>query len=121
MHINDKTTTLQILKDIVQKFTQERNWEKFHSPKDLSMYLSIEVSELMTHFLWVSKEESILKLEKNRNEVENEIADVMYWILQFCWQHNIDLSSVLMKKIEQNTLKYSIEKSKDNTKKYSEL
>lgn len=117
----DKLTTIDELKDLVKQFTKEREWSKFLSPKTISIYLSLEAAELLEKFVFVDNEQSKQRLAEKRDEVEQEIADVFYWLMQMCWMYNIDLSTSVQKKIKANTQKYPIEKAKGNTTKYSEL
>lgn len=119
--MSDSKTTLTELKMLVKKFTEDRDWTKFHSPKTLTQALVLEASELMEIFLWEDNENSKDKLETKRDEVEQEIADVFWWLLQLSWQYNIDLTKALKDKMEINQKRYPIEKAKGNTLKYSTL
>lgn len=117
----DKYTTIEDLKNLVKDFTQERDWDKFLFPKTISIYLSLEAAELLEKFVFVDNQESKQRFINKQKEVEEELADVAYWILQMCWINKIDLSKALQKKIKANAKKYPIEKAKGNTKKYNEL
>jgi NTP pyrophosphatase (non-canonical NTP hydrolase) len=117
----DKYTTIEDLKHLVQKFTQERDWDKFLFPKTISIYLSVEASELLEKFIFVDNNESKQCLIDKQKEIEEELADIAYWILQMCWIYKIDLATALDKKIKANAQKYPVEKAKGNTKKYNEL
>lgn len=117
----DNNTTVAELKNLVQHFTQERDWQKFLSPKTISTYLSIEAAELLEKFVFVDNEESKQRLVDKQPEVEQEIADVFYWLMQMCWIYNIDLSTAVQAKMKANEGKYPVEKAKGNTAKYSEL
>ncbi|MGB8467374.1 MAG: nucleotide pyrophosphohydrolase [Candidatus Babeliales bacterium] len=119
--MHDMTTTLENLKSLVKNFTCAREWEKFHSPKELCDALTVESAELQEIFLWTDKESSKEKLERKRQAVLDEAADVLYWLLQLAWQHNIDLSSALEQKMLKNEAKYPVVLAKGNTKKYTEL
>jgi dCTP diphosphatase len=119
--MTDKQTTIEDLKALIKQFTQERDWEKFLSPKTISTYLSIEAAELLEKFVWVDNAESKQKLTDKQKEIEHELADVAYWVLQMCWLYNIDLSKAIQNKIEHNAIKYPINTAKGLTKKYSEL
>lgn len=109
--MNDQKTTIQDLKNKFKKFSQERNWEQFHTAKNLSMCIAAEAAELMEHFMWVSAEESTQQFEQNRQEVEHEVADIAFGLLQFCNMHNIDLSSAIDSKLQELEQRYTIEKS----------
>lgn len=119
--MSDITTTIETLKNAVKKFTEDREWQQFHSPKNLSMAIASEVAELMDFFLWCDNAASYDELEKNRQLVEDEVADIAILLLAFCVRHNIDLSkAVAYKQIEQ-AAKYPIEKAKGRWTKYTEL
>jgi NTP pyrophosphatase (non-canonical NTP hydrolase) len=119
----DSDSTVSVLKRKVEKFRNERDWQKFHNAKDLSIALSIESSELEEIFLWKSVEEiSQLLLDKGQLEkVKEEVADIGIYLLSLSSVLNIDLSDAITKKLAQNALKYPIEKSKGSSKKYIEL
>ncbi len=117
----DKQTTIEELKELIKQFAQERDWDKFLSPKTISIYLSLEASELMEKFVFEDNEESKQKLEKKRTEVENELSDVFTWLMHMCWMYNIDLSTAVQQKFKANALKYPVYKAKGNTRKYTEL
>ncbi len=119
--MSDQTTTVAELKEKFKKFVDERDWNQFHTPKNLSMGLSCEAAELMEHFLWITDEESKNVLEKKRVEIEHELADVVIYALAFSNQSNIDLSSAIDRKLQHNAEKYPVEKSKGRSTKYTEL
>ncbi|OGB86384.1 hypothetical protein A3J41_00285 [candidate division TM6 bacterium RIFCSPHIGHO2_12_FULL_38_8] len=117
----DATTTLQEIKEISSKFVHDRDWDKFHSPKDLSMNLSIEAAELMEKFLWISSQDSLQEIEKNRSDIEDEVGDVLFCLLQFCAVAKIDAASAFLQKIEKIGKKYPIETFKGIHTKYDKL
>ncbi len=121
MSHNDKITTIQDLKKIAQEFRDDRDWQQFHSPKNLSMKIAIEAAELMEKFVWLSTESSFDELDKNRQEIEDEMADVFICLIHFCNTANIDMSSAFIKKLQEVSKKYSIEKSKGKSEKYNKL
>lgn len=112
--------TIKDLQRIVLEFVDERNWRQFQTPKNMSMYLSLEAAELMEHFLWCESSTSKQTLEEKRQEVEYELVDILYWVLNFAAQNNIDLVQVFERKMELNRKKYPIEKAKNNSQKYTE-
>ena len=118
---NDTTTTLQEIKEISSKFVHDRDWDQFHNPKDLSMNLSIEASELLEKFLWIDAQKSFEECDKNRQEIEDEVADVLFCLLQFCAVAKIDAASVFLQKIEKIGKKYPIEKFKGIHTKYDKF
>ena len=112
------------LKSITEKIIQFRNarqWDQYHDPKNLSLALGIEAAELQEIFLWKTAEESRNLSEKDVSRVEEEIADVFIYLIYLCHEFNIDLFDATLKKIEKNSVKYPIEKSKGSNKKYNEL
>lgn len=117
--MNDTTTTLQELKEIANKLVDERDWQQFHTPKDLSMNLSVEANELLEKFLWISSQKSFDEIETNKIEIEDEVGDIVFSILRFCAVANIDASSAFTKKIEKIKAKYPVDKVKGNYKKYT--
>ncbi len=108
------------LQQMVLEFVDERNWRQFQTPKNMSMYLSLEAAELMEHFLWCESSTSKETLEEKRTDVEHELVDILYWVLNFAAQNNIDLSQAFERKMELNRAKYPIDKAKNNSKKYTE-
>ena len=121
--MEDHNTTLNEIKDRVLKFAQERDWEQFHSPKNLSMAISAESAELMEHFLWQSSVASHTDLEdlKLRGKVEEELADIFIFAIEFANVTGIDIAKIIESKMSLNAKKYPIEKSKGRSDKYTEL
>lgn len=117
----DATTTVESLKNDVKQFTEAREWQQFHSPKNLSMAIGSEVAEVMDIFLWCDSAASYQELEERRQEVEDEIADVAVLLLAFCVRHNIDLSKAIAHKRLELARKYPIEKCKGKSTKYDRL
>ena|SRR5688572_29920910 len=117
----DNITTVESLKNDVKKFIEEREWQQFHSPKNLSMGIVSEATELLDLFLWCDNNASYQQLEDKRKEVEDEIADLVYMALAFCVRHNIDLSSAMNNKRSEAAQKYPIEKCKGKAVKYTVL
>lgn len=119
--MSDTTTSVEQLKKTVTQFVEEREWQQFHSPKNLSMALASEAAELMDLFLWCDNAASYDELEKRRKEVEDEIVDVTKLVLSFCVRHNIDLTSAMERKLTEDAQKYPIEKCKGRSVKYNQL
>ena len=90
----DKNITIHKLREVVKNFVIERDWEKYHSPKNLSMSISIESAELMEIFQWLSNKESydLFKDKKQRKKIEDEIADIGIYLIDLCNILNIDLA-----------------------------
>ncbi|CAH1540044.1 nucleotide pyrophosphohydrolase [Vibrio harveyi] len=105
----------------LQQFAKERDWEKFHSPKNLAMALSGEVGELIEHFQWLTEEESCDLSDKEKSLVEEEMADVFLYLLRLADKTDINLLDVSLRKLELNAVKYPIEKSYGVSTKYNNL
>jgi NTP pyrophosphatase (non-canonical NTP hydrolase) len=118
----DKETTVEELKKLVAKFRDERNWKKYHKPKDLAISINIEAAELLEHFQWKTDEKinEMLKNKEKVKQISEELADIIDYCLSFADVMNIDISEALKKKIEENKKKYPVEKIKGNYKKYTE-
>lgn len=99
----------------LRTFRDERNWAQFHNPKDLSIALNIESSELLECFLWKNSEEA------NKEKVKEELADILAYALLLVDKYNFDLEEIILDKIKINSEKYPIEKSKNTATKYNEL
>lgn len=104
----DGDTTIAELREMVQQFVEERDWQQFHSPKNLSMSLAIEAAELMEHFQWLTVEESnqVAKDPAAVAEAGEEIADVLCYLLGIVNQLQLDLSEAMRRKMEKNRMKY---------------
>src|SRR5262245_61025131 len=108
----DAATTLAELKDVVRRFVDEREWQPYHSPKNLSMGLAIEAAELMEHFLWVdcAASHEVAKEPGKREQVADELGDVFCHLLNLSMALDIDLSEALRAKMVKNAVKYPAEK-----------
>ena len=107
----------------VSKFIQDRDWDQFHSIKNLAMALSVETSELVEIFQWLKESESneVANNPKLKNKLEEEIADVFIYLMRIAIKSSINIEDVVLNKIKKNSLKYPIEKAKGSAKKYDEL
>jgi dCTP diphosphatase len=121
--LSDSSTTIAQLKQRVLSFARERDWEQFHSPKNLSMALAAEAGELMEHFLWASPEESkaIAREPAKGARIAEELADVVIYALEFANATGLDLAAAIEGKIAANARKYPVEKSRGRSEKYTEL
>jgi dCTP diphosphatase len=117
--MSDKTTTVAELRTKVRRFIRERDWLKFHSPKNISMSIAIEAAELMEHFQWTFSREPEKRHLKDRSHVEDEIADIAVYVLDFCEVLDIDLSSAIERKLAQNRKKYPAAKVRGKSHKYT--
>jgi NTP pyrophosphatase (non-canonical NTP hydrolase) len=112
---------LEKLKMQIQEFAKDRDWDQFHSPKNLSMALSVEAAEIVEHFQWLTEEQSEELSEEKLGLIENELADTFIYLIRLADKLDVDLFEVAQKKIEINKQKYPIGKAKGNAKKYTEL
>jgi len=117
---NQKIDSIEILRDRLRVFAQERDWDQFHTPKNLSMALIAEAAELVEHFQWVEGDKSHLLEEKVRPAVEEEIADILIYLVRIADKLGIDLYSAAERKIAINARKYPADKVKGSSKKYTE-
>jgi NTP pyrophosphatase (non-canonical NTP hydrolase) len=104
----------------LKKFAIERDWEQFHTPKNLSMALSVEASELVEIFQWLRAEESISPDKKQTDAIKSEVADIAMYLLRFCSILEIDIEEAIESKLEQNYEKYPVNLSKGNAQKYNQ-
>jgi dCTP diphosphatase len=121
--LTDSNTTVAELKTRVLDFVQERDWEQFHSPKNLSMALAAEAGELMEHFLWATPEQSkaIAADPVKRQKIADELADVIVYALEFANATGLDVAASIEAKMIANAKKYPVEKAKGRSEKYNEL
>ena len=112
---------LNELKQRIRDFAEAREWDQFHSPKNLSMALSAEVAEIVEHFQWLTQEQSSNLPQKKLDEVETELADTLIYLIRLADKLDIDLLQAAKNKIEVNEKKYPIDKAKGNAKKYTDL
>lgn len=120
---SDSETTLGQIKERVLAFARERDWEQFHSPKNLSMALAAEAGELMEHFLWAepAKSTAIAADASKRSKIADELADVVIYAIEFANVTGIDLAAAIESKMTANARKYPVEKAKGRAEKYTEL
>lgn len=102
-------------------FRDKRNWKQFHNPKDVALSLSLETGEVLEHFQWKNGKELEEYVKTHKEHIEEELADVLYWVLLMSHDLGIDILDALNKKIDGNEQRYALEKSKGNHKKYTEL
>lgn len=111
---------LDEIKEKLRKFALARDWDQFHSPKNLSMALAGEVGELLELFQWLSEEQSKNLTREQRKAVEEEVADVFLYLLRLADKLGVDLLEAAENKISINELKYPVDKVKGSSKKYTE-
>lgn len=112
---------LDNLRDDLRRFSAEREWDQFHSPKNIAIALSVEASELLEHFQWLTEEQSgSLPLDKLA-EVQKEMADVLLYLIRLADKLNVNLIEAANSKLLENAQKYPVEKARGNSKKYTNL
>ena len=102
----------EIFEEIIE-FQKERDWKKFHTPENLAKSISIEAAELLEHFQW--------QKEYDRDEVADELADVMIYCMYMADAMDFDMKEIIFNKMRKNALKYPVDKSRGNAKKYTEF
>lgn len=117
-----KTINYDKLKEIILTFSKDRDWNQFHSIKNLSMALSVEASELIEIFQWMSEADSnnIKNDPQKYPQVKAEIADIFIYLIQIASRLDIDLEEAVLTKMKANELKYPVELARGNSKKYDE-
>jgi dCTP diphosphatase len=111
---------LESLKIQLRDFAAARDWDQFHSPKNLSMALIVEAAELVEHFQWLTEEQSSSLEQKQLDKVQEELADIQIYLIRIADKLNIDLLGAVRKKIDANEKKYPPEKVRGSSKKYTE-
>ena len=111
---------LDSLKQRLRQFAADRDWDQFHSPKNLSMALSAEVAEIVEHFQWLTEEQSKTLPAKKLTEVEEELADTFVYLIRLADKLDIDLLAAADKKMKLNETKYPADKVRGSAKKYTE-
>jgi len=112
--------SLESLRDRLRDFAGERDWDQFHTPKNLSMALIAEAAELIEHFQWVDGEQSHILLDKTRVSVEEELADILIYLVRISDKLDIDLYKAVERKIKINEVKYPAHRVRGSAKKYTE-
>ncbi len=114
---------IQALQESLRAFYVEREWDQFHSPKNLVMAMSAEMGELSEIFQWLDLEQAqrIMQDDLKAHKVREEMADVFVYLISLADKLGVDLIQAAAVKIERNRAKYPVEKSKGNSKKYNEL
>lgn len=112
------------MEELIQKlreFAQERDWDQFHSPKNLAIALTVETAELLEEFQWLTEEQSRKPDQERLNRIKDEISDVMIYLVLLSDHLSIDLMTAAFEKVEKNREKYPADKAKGSAKKYTEL
>jgi dCTP diphosphatase len=108
------------LRDALRQFAAERDWDQFHSPKNLAIALSVEASELLEHFQWLTEAQSIALPPDKLEEVRDEMADVLLYLVRLADKLDVDLVDAAEKKMAKNAQKYPAAKVRGSMKKYTD-
>ena len=111
---------LVALRDALRRFAEERDWEQFHSPKNLAMALVAEAGELVEQFQWLSEADSYAPSDSQRRAIEDELADVMIYLIRLADKLGMDLVCAAEKKLEQNHQKYPVDRVRGSARKYTD-
>lgn len=111
---------LLMLRDKLRSFAADRDWDQFHSPKNLSMALMVEVAELMEHFQWLTEAQSLDLAAKSKDAVSEELADILLYLVRLSDKLDVDLPKAALRKLEKNAAKYPAEQVRGSAKKYTE-
>jgi NTP pyrophosphatase (non-canonical NTP hydrolase) len=109
------------LRQRLEQFAAERDWDQFHSPKNLAIAVSVEAGELLEHFQWLTPEQSAQLSESKLAQVRQELADVFLYLVSLSDKLGVDLVTAALEKLEINAKKYPVELAKGSPKKYTEL
>lgn len=117
-----KSINVEKINGAVTKFIEERDWDQFHSIKNLSMALNVEASELLEIFQWLKESESNLVIEDEalKGKVSEEIADIFIYLMRIAIKSGIDIEDAALQKIEKNAEKYPASQVRGSSKKYTE-
>ena len=115
------TDSLHTLSTQLDQFAKDRDWQQFHSPKNLASALVVEAGELLEHFQWLTEEQSRAMSSEKRNAVGAEVADVLLYLIQLSAALGIDPIAAAQAKLELNAQKYPIDLARGSSKKYDEL
>lgn len=113
--------SLHELRDALRRFAAERDWEQFHTPRNLATALAVEAAELLEPFQWLSETQSLELSAGQRAAIEEEMADVLLYLVRLADRLDVDLERAARAKIARNALRYPVEKARGSSRKYDEL
>jgi NTP pyrophosphatase (non-canonical NTP hydrolase) len=119
--LETRVTSLNDLRDALRIFAVDRDWDQFHSPKNLASALIVEAAELVEHFQWMTEQESRSLSAGKVAAVGEELADVLIYLVRLADKLEIDLLDAASRKIRRNAEKYPIDKAQGSSRKYTEL
>jgi len=108
------------LRDKLRKFVAERDWDQFHSPKNLASALSVEAAELLEHFQWLTETESLRLPPEKLAQVRDEMADVLVYLVRLADKLEVDLLDAAAQKMAKNAKKYPADQVRGSMKKYTD-
>ena len=119
----DNKTTIYDLEQKIKLFCEERDWDQFHNPKDLAIGISTEANELLDIFRFKTNEQMVRMFQDSviKENIEDEIADVLFFILRFAQMNHLDLEQCLNDKLVKNAKKYPVDRIKGKNLKYTEI
>lgn len=109
------------LRDALRDFARAREWDQFHSPKNLASALSVEAAELLEHFQWLTEEQSRTLPADQRQAIGEELADVLLYLIRLADKLELDLPAAAKAKLLKNAEKYPVDKARGSSRKYTEL
>lgn len=112
---------LDTLREAVRRFAAERDWDRFHSPKNLASALAVEAAELLEPFQWLTEEQSRSLSAEQAEAVRKEMADVLIYLVRLADQVEVDLLAAARDKMAENAQKYPVEKARGSARKYSDF
>lgn len=110
---------LHVLRDVVRQFVEERDWDQFHTPRNLACALSVEAAELLEPFQWLEKGTAQELDEATRTQVRHEMADVLTYLIRLADKLDVDLYQAVLEKMELNRQKYPAEQVRGDARKYT--
>jgi NTP pyrophosphatase (non-canonical NTP hydrolase) len=108
------------LTELILKFREERDWKQFHTPKDMALSLMLESAEVAEHFQWKNSEEMEAHIKNRREDIGDELADVLFWVLIMGHDFKVDIEKAFIRKMKKNAKKYPAEKVRGKHLKYTE-
>jgi NTP pyrophosphatase (non-canonical NTP hydrolase) len=116
----ERSSDLLAVRDLLRQFVSERDWSRFHSPKNLATALSVEASELLEPFQWLQAGEKAELADDRLTAIRHEMADVLAYLVMLADRLDVDLYAAVLEKIELNRAKYPVDKVRGDSRKYSE-
>ena len=116
----EKNSDLEVLRDLIREFVSERDWDQFHTPKNLATALAVEAAELLEHFQWLQTGALDELPEAKREQVRHELADVLVYLIRLADKMDVNLHDAVIDKMKINREKYPAEKVRGDSRKYSE-